>query len=435
MNKLSKTILITTIAVFGATLLLIPSAKAASPLSVEFEDTPLFNEADFKPGDSVIRWVKVTNNSGETMPIATEAINFPGFPDLNNLPTDDLSRALLIVIREEGGSDLYGGSSSTGEKTLFDFYQDGETYLSDVGDGDTQGYEYEISFPSEKENEWQEKTTAFDIVIGFQGTEGGGGRTILGGGYLPPGLTILDESVRFVDCCETSVTILWTTSYDSTSQVVYSASGESHTLDLGAVNYGYGNSKEGDDSGIEKVVYHSVSLTGLAPETDYYYRCVSHASPPTVSLQYAFTTPPMGTCSPLPAVAGEATTGGEAAGPEEEEGMVLGEETSLGNLLATVAPFLGSANLCWLFLVLIIILICLYLLTCKKIESKKKKWLYFLGIVILVILYIYFCCTICWVWFLLALFIITLVKLLFRKKVPPQPPVMPQPPEMPGIQQ
>jgi hypothetical protein len=434
MNKLSKTILIATIAVFGATLLLVPSAKAVSPLYVDFEDTPLFNEADFKPGDSVIRWVRVTNNSGETKPIATEAINYPGFPDPNNVPLDDLSRALLIVIREEGGSDLYGGSG--GEKTLFDFYQDGETYLSDVGNSNTQGYEYEISFPSEKENEWQTKTTTFDIIIGFQGTEGGGdsdGGGISGGGWL--GLTILDESIRFINPCETSITILWTTSYASTSQVVYSTSGQSHTLDLGAINYGYANSKEGDDSGIEKVDDHSVSLAGLVPETTYFYRCVSHASPPTVSLQYAFTTPPMGTCFPLPEVRGEATTGGEVAGAEtEEEGMVLGEETAPGNLLATVAPFFESANFCWLFLILIIILICLYLLSFKKIKSKKKKWFYFLGILILIILYCYFCCTICWLLLLLALLIIALVYLL-RKKTPSKPPEMPQPPEMPGIQQ
>lgn len=290
-NKASKTILITSIIVFGAGVLLTPSTFAqAQNLVVEFETTPLFDEANFLPGDNVPRWVRVTNNSGQIQPIATEAINYPGFPGPDAVPADDLSRALLIVIREKGGSDLYGGSA--GEKTLFNFYEDGETYLSDISADSSKEYEFEVIFPAEKENEWEGKTTNFDILIGFQGIEGSmlGGRA--GGGVspspLPSGLTILDETL-VLDVGETSITITWTTTYSSTSRVIYSRYDESHTLDLSDIpNYGYAHSTAEDPA---KVLFHTVTITGLELGTTYYFRCISHASPEdSISREYSFTT-------------------------------------------------------------------------------------------------------------------------------------------------
>ncbi len=110
------------IAICWAGLLLPGNAKAAVPLDVQFEKIPLFFEANFTPGEGVERWVKVANNSGQTQRIAVEAINYP-----NPIPAGDLSRALMFVIKE-GATDLYGGSSPTGLKTLFDFYQDSANY-------------------------------------------------------------------------------------------------------------------------------------------------------------------------------------------------------------------------------------------------------------------------------------------------------------------
>ena len=102
----------------------------------------------------------------------------------------------------------------------------------------------------------------------------------VGGGsvVLPLGLTIPPESVRILEIGETSVTVTWTTSQFSTSQVIYAKEGEAHTLDLTKPNYGYTNSKEGDDSGLEKVTVHSVTVTDLLPNTTYYYRVVSQGS-------------------------------------------------------------------------------------------------------------------------------------------------------------
>ena len=113
MNKFQKTTLIISILIFGGIWFALPVlAIEPPPLVVEFENDPLFNEANFLPGQSVTRWVKVTNNSGENQKIGVKAINV-------NDP-DNFGSVLQIVI-SENGTDLYGGT--TGTKYLSDFLE------------------------------------------------------------------------------------------------------------------------------------------------------------------------------------------------------------------------------------------------------------------------------------------------------------------------
>jgi len=183
MNRFSKIILIAIIAVAGAGFLSVQDVKAVAAVEIEFqnEPLPLFHDLDTKPCDVTSRWIKVTNNSGQIQPISIQATNFP-----NPILPEDLSRALSIVIKQ-GTTDLYGGS--TGSKTLYDFYRVGEIDLSDVGIGvPPVQYDITISFPCDKDNYWQEKTTNFDIVIHFSGGEEQNGQdgdinaTIVSGG-------------------------------------------------------------------------------------------------------------------------------------------------------------------------------------------------------------------------------------------------------------
>ena len=302
---------------------------AQSGLEVEFEDDPLFKDANVLPGYSVVRWVKVTNTSGDIQPIATEAIEFspiedsPYFgSDPGDVPSDDLSRALTITISIQGGDDLYGGS--TGEKTLFQFYQDGETYLSAVDNGVTEEYVFEIAFPANKGNEWQGKTTNFKISAGFMGKEGGptcnydgvqnNGETGIdcggggcptcgsgggGGGPVPPGLRITNEATACVGT--TDAIINWLTTYKSTSRVIYDT--EFGQFDMSeTTNYGYAFSTIEKDNIIpisqNGVTAHTVELIGLTPNTTYYFRCVSHASPPSIGEWREFTTLAVGEGDP-----------------------------------------------------------------------------------------------------------------------------------------
>lgn len=290
MNKILKTILAISIAIFGAGFLLAAPAFAQNDnLVVKFETAPLFDEANFLPGQAITRRVTATNNSGQPQRIAAEAVNYPCFPNPNDVPDNDLSRALLIIISEKNGSDLYGGTA--GEKTLFNFYQDGETYLSDITAGASAEYGFEINFPSEKENEWQNATTTFDVLVGFQGVEGGVPPGGGGGGGLPPGLTVNYEMPFYIGT--TTAKITWLTSYKATSRVIYGTQAGKFDLNI-LPNYGYAFSTTEKDTPANPngATSHEVWLTNLAPNTTYYYRAISHASPPTIGFEHSFTTLP-----------------------------------------------------------------------------------------------------------------------------------------------
>ncbi len=419
--KILKTILIISIAVFSAGFLPVPSASAVSPLVVEFEQTPLFNEVNFLPGEGITRWVKVTNESGQPQRIAAEAINYPGFvsgaPRPHSVPDNDLSRALAIIIKEKGGNDLYGGS--TGQKYLYDFYQTGEVYLSDISTGGDKTYEFEIIFPSEKKDEWQTATTTFDILIGFQGAgggiepgegsgggSGGGGGGGGGGGWLPPGLTIKYEKDIYL--AATTAIITWDTSYSATSQVIYDTAPGKFNLNPatggGPANYGYALSKEGDDIyGLGKGIPHQVTLTGLSSGITYYFRCVSHGSL-AISGEHSFTTLKETAKEELSGEqidSGETSSGGETVSVQSEEKenalsseKIIGEEESvngsakiktnvqgleenksflgkIGNLAASL--FFSFSNNIWLlFIIYLIFVLTILIFVFLKKKNKTK---------------------------------------------------------------
>lgn len=369
MDRLIKTILIISIAIFGAGVLFVDSAQAQPPdnLVVQFEQTPLFNEANFLPGTGVTRFVKVTNNSGSSQRIATEAIN--------KSDPDNLAEKLNLVIKE--------GATVIFNDTLKKFFDQGETYLSSLANNANTQYDFTVSFNSGADDFYQGKTLGFDIVVGFEGTEGGlplpspgrgtGGGG--GGGWLPPGLTIQNGTVPTVT--ETSVTINWLTSYAATSQVIYAKDGESHTLCLTQTEgcalgtppppkYGYAHTTPEFDTST-KAMNHLVTISDLDPNTTYYYRTVSHGSL-AISEEQSFTT-----LTPGGEVAGavakrEGKTGGLAQGG----GIIGGESTGTGSETGgggTPSPsptglaaganilsaFGGIFSLWWVWLILIII--------------------------------------------------------------------------------
>lgn len=296
MNKILKTTLLTFIAILGIGFLLVsPVSAEVQPLIVQFQHSPsLFRDADLKPGDIVQGWIKVTNNSGSTQKIDIQAINFH-----SPIHDDDLSRALSIVIKQ-GSTDLYGGTSAGGAKLLYDFYNDGETYLSDLANGATVQYDITISFPFDTGNDWQTTTTGFDIKIGFQvagnndnGGETGGGGTVTsettgggsGGGAGPSEPSIIEGSIQASGCSSVEVNIHWLSTYFSTSQVVYSSQYEPHNFDLNAPNYGYSHAT---NENLTMVTGHDVKIYGFTAGTTYYYRTISRASLLSISLEHSF---------------------------------------------------------------------------------------------------------------------------------------------------
>ncbi|MEK7134955.1 MAG: fibronectin type III domain-containing protein [Patescibacteria group bacterium] len=292
---------------------------APDPLVVGFETTPLFSETNFLPGGGITRWVKVANNSGTTQRIATQPLNIT---DPNHLGD------VLNLVIKEGGTTLYNNA-------LSNFLANGEVYLSNLANGTNTQYDFNVSFYSGTQNTFQGKSLGFDILIGFQGTEGGilpgagstsgygGGGG--GGGGLPPGLTIQNEATAITT--ETSVTFTWATSYPASSQVIYALGSESHTLDLTDTagtppKYGYAHTTPESDVS-PKVVNHSVIISGLTPATIYYYRTVSHASL-AISAEHSFTTLKENVLSGAPSVSVAITP--PSASVLEEEPAVTPEQ-------------------------------------------------------------------------------------------------------------
>jgi len=131
-------------------------AQPANPFVVQFENTPLFSEANFLPGDTVSRWVKVSNNIGETLKISVSAIN------VNN--PDNLADVLYLQIKQ-GANTLYSG-------TLAGFISAGNVYLSDLTNGSQTQYDFEVTFDINSGDEYAGKVLGFDFRIRLEGTNG-----------------------------------------------------------------------------------------------------------------------------------------------------------------------------------------------------------------------------------------------------------------------
>ena len=428
MDKILKTILLISITALGLGVLAVPQASATTGnVIIHFQYDPLFDKANFLPGEAVDRWVEVTNNTAEAKTIKVK------FTSTSYSFGASLADVLQVVIKKNDGTELHN-------KTLTQFFNAGELVLSQLAVGVYEKYTFSITFLPLSENQYQEQMVGFDLSVGTFGEGGqqtseeevvgggGGGGGSAGGSYQ--GLEIYNEKASGTD--PYSVTITWETNKEATSRVIYSSADEPHTLNLSAPpNYGYSHSTVEDGN---KVYFHSVVISGLQQDMTYFYRCVSRGSD-AISVEHSFTTP--GTKK---TVAGEETfvyegTGSGPAGagegvPEElPEGSVKGETTGetaagqeesgmgLGKLLAAIGNFFGSQNLCWLLLLLIIILIVLFLLSVAgKKPEKKKQWILPLIILILIILYSFLSCA-NYLWLVIIISLSAILFLILRKRL------------------
>ena len=123
---------------------------------------PIFVVSNMLPGDTEDRDVDVAN--GGTVPRDV---------GVRGVKTEEIASfaAILDFVVSEGGSDLYGGTSPTGPKTLEEFFADSSgpngIFLSNLGNGDTTTYNFKATFPSSAGNEYQEAKVVFDLIIGI----------------------------------------------------------------------------------------------------------------------------------------------------------------------------------------------------------------------------------------------------------------------------
>ena len=251
---------------------------------VSFNSQSLFSEANFLPGESVSNWAKVTNNSGQPQRVVAESINSFN-PVINSGTGERFGDILRLTIKNENITVLYN-------ETFSDFFSAGEIYLGDITTGSTIHYDFNVSFEESAGDGFQGKSLGFDMLIGFQGV---GGKVLQGedgdeDGLLP-GLII--QNPREFNINTSQATIEWMTSYNSTSRVIYDTNSEVFDLN-NPPNYGYAYSSIEKDNIFPiseyGVINHSVVLNNLLSGTIYYYRAISHASPPSITEERSFAT-------------------------------------------------------------------------------------------------------------------------------------------------
>lgn len=191
-----------TITIFFCAGLFFGSTPVEAALSVQFESTPLFLNANVTPGDQVERTVVVSNTGS-----ALETVR----ASVRNQFSDGLSEVMRLTI--SSNSTVYFTGS------FKDFFALPYAELGTLTGGSNRTYTFRASLPSTVGNPYQHKTLRFDLLIGFVGGQivpdtprGGGG----GGGST---FSLFNEAVA-ADTINRSATITWQTNRDATTYLI-----------------------------------------------------------------------------------------------------------------------------------------------------------------------------------------------------------------------
>ncbi len=290
-------------------------ASVQAALVVQFEATPLFNEAKIVPGDSVARTVVVENTGSETETVQVHVENFI---------YGDLASALGITITS--------GATQYLDTTLDQFFATTPIDLGQLAPGGEQTYTFRVSFPASSGNPLMLKETKFDLSIGFLGGEQISDtprtRTSSGGGGGVRTLRLFNELVAEVYPESRTAYVTWESNLPATSYLVCSE-GKDIALTTAAPLFGYSFAIFEVDN---LVLDHGLVVSGDAGKS---YECRpagrrNLTDPFTVGQPVTFAFPGglvagVATSS-FPLLAGE-NVGGDSV--EAPQGMVLGDQISL----------------------------------------------------------------------------------------------------------
>ncbi|OGY26727.1 MAG: hypothetical protein A2Z11_00300 [Candidatus Woykebacteria bacterium RBG_16_43_9] len=123
---------------------------------------PIFVVSNLLPGDTESRTVSVTNGGGVVRPVGVRGVKTSGPGSLETV---------LDFVISENGTDLYGGASTTGPKTLEQFFTESAgingIFLSNLNPGASTTYSFKVTFDQNAGNEFQGKEVIFDLIIGI----------------------------------------------------------------------------------------------------------------------------------------------------------------------------------------------------------------------------------------------------------------------------
>ena len=235
-------------------------------------NTPLFTVSNIAPGDSATGTLRVKNAGAASQTLIIEAVNFA-----DPLPDDNLARALNITI------SLQNGSGYIYNDTLANFFKEREYKLAkNFAGGTDYTYKVVVYFPADKGNDWQEKSTSFDLMVGFQGSDSkgvtlttissGGGR---GGDRAVAPLKYFDYKVK--SYCLNNGTVMamftWKTGAPATGRALH-ARKNAAKFDATRPDFGYQATEWETKAGTD----HMAFAFGLFPAQTYDWRLDMTAS-------------------------------------------------------------------------------------------------------------------------------------------------------------
>lgn len=264
------------------------TVAAAGEIVVNFKTQPLFNSQRLAPGQASQGTIIIENLTNQDKKISLQAVSVSD--------TNLLAKFLTLQVKSAAGTLLYADR-------LDKFFLGNEIFLSTLPARASTTYTLIITLESTLANSAQGKTLSFfDLKIGFAGEPhnqvvGGGltNQTVISSPNLVLDNTIqsylsaTDNFLSGISSTDFFVLIEWLTTNPATSRVIYAAENEAHNFDFSAPpNYGYAHSIPLDEN---QVTLHQVKLNNLEPNTVYYYRTISTASPPSISREHSFKTP------------------------------------------------------------------------------------------------------------------------------------------------
>lgn len=123
---------------------------------------PIFDFSNIAPGFSDSQDVVVTNSDTVAREIGVKGVKTNG--------AGNLESQMEIVI-SEGATDLYGGTSGTGPKTLEDFFADSNSFdgisLSILTANNSTTYKFQVLFKESAGNDFQNTNVVFDLKFGL----------------------------------------------------------------------------------------------------------------------------------------------------------------------------------------------------------------------------------------------------------------------------
>ncbi|OGH16903.1 MAG: hypothetical protein A3C30_04495 [Candidatus Levybacteria bacterium RIFCSPHIGHO2_02_FULL_40_18] len=123
---------------------------------------PIFVVTNMLPGDMEQRTVNVLNGASSARDVGIIGVKKEEIASFSSI---------LDFVISENSTEIWGGSSGTGPKTLADFFDEAASpsglFLSTLPGGGSTFYTFKATFPSSAGNEYQNAKVVFDLIIGL----------------------------------------------------------------------------------------------------------------------------------------------------------------------------------------------------------------------------------------------------------------------------